>query len=313
MILTNRKDQKIGSAMERGHGSLNQLEQGIAQWLPRVPANTPISERWRSSFYVTDTPIGKLAEWRLVLEQPVAPFQKVLYARYTEQLVLLLLVLLSSLVLAEFLIRKIAAKTEQLASFATLLPLDIGMCIQPVWPESHLTEYAQLIGKFKEMAGSLAAQFKDNRRLRDTLEELVVQRTLAFANSERKYRLLIESSHDIIYTLNRDGVFTFVSKAWTALLGHKISEVVGRPLMPFVHPDDLARCMASMEEVFQGGQAQFNIEYRVLHVNGSWRWHTSNAVPLRDAVGTVIGYEGIASDITERKLTDCLLYTSRCV
>ena len=43
--------------------------------------------------------------------------------------------------------------------------------------------------------------------------------------SEEKYRLLIENSHDIIYTLTPNGIFTFVSPSWTALLGHPVNEV----------------------------------------------------------------------------------------
>ena len=44
----------------------------MAQWLPRLPPNTSISERWQSSTYVTETTLGRAGEWRLVLEQPVA-------------------------------------------------------------------------------------------------------------------------------------------------------------------------------------------------------------------------------------------------
>ena len=123
----------------------------------------------------------------------------------------------------------------------------------------------------------------------------------AMRESEEKHRLLIENSHDIIYTLTPDGVFTFVSAAWTELLGHPVTQVAGQPFQPFVHPDDLAGCMAWLQKVIETGQRQEGVEYRVRHINGSWRWHTSSAVPLRDEAGTIIGFEGIARDITERR------------
>ncbi len=119
--------------------------------------------------------------------------------------------------------------------------------------------------------------------------------------SEESYRLLIENSHDIIYTLNTDGLLTFVSRAWTALLGHQVDQVVGQPFQPFVHPDDVAVCMAWLRKMAESGQRQEGVEYRVLHLDGSWRWHTSNAVPIMDESGTIVGFEGTARDITERK------------
>jgi len=119
--------------------------------------------------------------------------------------------------------------------------------------------------------------------------------------SEEKYRLLIENSHDIIYTLSPDGVFRYVSPSWTSLLGHPVSDVIGRSFTQFVHPDDIPRCMQFLKKTINEGCPQPYIEYRVRHADGSWRWNSSKSVPLRDDHGKVTGYEGIASDITERK------------
>jgi PAS domain S-box-containing protein len=123
----------------------------------------------------------------------------------------------------------------------------------------------------------------------------------ALQESEEKHRLLIENSHDIIYTLTPEGVFTFVSPAWTVLLGHPVSQVYGQPFQQFVHPDDLAGCMVFLHAAIDTGQRQEGVEYRVRHIDGSWHWHTSSAVPLRDESGTVICFEGTARDITESK------------
>jgi PAS domain S-box-containing protein len=124
----------------------------------------------------------------------------------------------------------------------------------------------------------------------------------ALRESEEKYRILIENSHDIIFTLSTDGVFTFVSPSWTTLLGHSLDQVTGKPFQQFVHPDDLAGCMAMLQKVIATGQRQDRAEaYRVRHADGSWRWHVTNAVPIKDAAGIVVGGEGIARDITERK------------
>jgi len=122
--------------------------------------------------------------------------------------------------------------------------------------------------------------------------------------SEEKYRLLIENSPDIFFTLDPEGVILFVSSAWTVLLGHPVTQVVGRPFRQFVHPDDLARYQAFMQRAVEAGQRQTGIEYRLQHADGSWRWYNTRAVPQKDDADTVVGYEGIASDITERKPTE---------
>jgi PAS domain S-box-containing protein len=123
----------------------------------------------------------------------------------------------------------------------------------------------------------------------------------ALGKSEEKFRLLVENSHDIIYTLTADGVFTFVSPAWTTLLGHPVNQVAGQPFQQFVHPDDVPACMVWLQKVIETGQRQEGIEYRVRHIDGSWYWHTSSAVPLSDKTGTVVGFEGTARDISGNK------------
>ena len=128
-----------------------------------------------------------------------------------------------------------------------------------------------------------------------------VRMEAALKASEEKHRLLIENSHDIIYTLSAEGFFTFVSSAWTTLIGHPVKDVVGRSFSDFVHPDDLAACHAWLRNILETEARAENVEYRVSHRDGSWRWHTSSAVPLFDSDGKIVGFEGTASDITERK------------
>jgi len=123
----------------------------------------------------------------------------------------------------------------------------------------------------------------------------------ALFESEEKHRQLIENSHDIIYTINSDGVLVFISPAWTALLGHPVSQVVGQQVQQFLHPEDIPTCLTFFQKVIETGQRQKGVEYRVKHLNGKWYWHMSSAVPLRDKTGTIIGFEGISTDITERK------------
>jgi len=122
--------------------------------------------------------------------------------------------------------------------------------------------------------------------------------------SEEKHRLLIENSHDIIYTLDRQGVFTFVSPSWAMLLGHPENQVLGQSFQPFVHPEDVKRCELFFRQAMETGQPQVGVEYRIKNAGGGWRWHVSNVTPLKDSEGVVLGLEGSASDVTDRKLAE---------
>jgi PAS domain S-box-containing protein len=123
----------------------------------------------------------------------------------------------------------------------------------------------------------------------------------ALRESEDKFRNFVENANDIVYSLSKEGRFTYVSPNWEDILGHKAEQVVGEKIESFVHPDDLKRCRDFLQRILETGKKQDGIEYRVQHRNGEWRWHMSNASPLKDEKGTVISYIGIARDVTDRK------------
>lgn len=129
--------------------------------------------------------------------------------------------------------------------------------------------------------------------------------------SLEKFQALVENSHDIIYSLNQEGQFTYVSPSWEMLLGYPISQVMGKSFEPFVHPEDVSVCYNFLKRVIETGQRQAGVEYRVMHADGSWRWHTTNANPILNKSKEVVGLNGIARDITDSKLAHDLLQAER--
>jgi diguanylate cyclase (GGDEF)-like protein/PAS domain S-box-containing protein len=123
----------------------------------------------------------------------------------------------------------------------------------------------------------------------------------ALKESEEKFRMLVENSYDIIYTLDPKGVFTFVSPVWTRLLGHEPEEVVGKSYRSFIHPEDIPACKEFLEKMIATGERQTGVEYRTLHKKGYWLWHTSSSVPFFAEDGSIQGFYGIDRDITERR------------
>jgi PAS domain S-box-containing protein len=111
----------------------------------------------------------------------------------------------------------------------------------------------------------------------------------------------VESANDLVYTIDPDGVFTYISPNWLEFVGEPAEKAVGTSFEPYVHPEDLHLCQNFLQLVLSTGKKQSSVEYRVRRCDGSWRWHYSNGAPLTDADGNVVGYLGIARDITDRK------------
>ncbi|HJW71647.1 MAG TPA: PAS domain S-box protein [Geothrix sp.] len=127
--------------------------------------------------------------------------------------------------------------------------------------------------------------------------------------SEEKFRAYIEQSIDVIFTLDADGNFTFVSPAWERHFGYPVKEVIGHAFAPFVHPDDIQPCFAFLTEVLATGHGGASPPYRVKHADGSWRWFRANGIRLSTAVGAP-QFMGVAHDITERRQAEEALKAS---
>ena len=122
--------------------------------------------------------------------------------------------------------------------------------------------------------------------------------------SEQKFRTFVEDANDIIYTLNLAGEFQYLSPNLREILGFDPADFLGQYIASIVHPDDLQSCRAFLMRLLETKQKQSGLEYRVRHQDGDWRWHVTNASPLLDPDGTLIGMLGIAHDISERKANE---------
>ncbi|THF47086.1 MAG: PAS domain S-box protein, partial [Methylophaga nitratireducenticrescens] len=64
----------------------------------------------------------------------------------------------------------------------------------------------------------------------------------ALNESETKFRAFVENANDIIYSLSLDGTLTYASPNWSEILGHPLTDVIGRNFEYFIHPDDISAC-----------------------------------------------------------------------
>jgi PAS domain S-box-containing protein len=107
---------------------------------------------------------------------------------------------------------------------------------------------------------------------------------------------LFRLSRDLICVSTTDGRFLRLNPAWEKTLGLPREQMVGRPFLEFVHPDDMA---ATREETMAlaEGRETVSFENRYRTAEGRWRWLLWNATADLDA-GVIYA---TARDITERK------------
>jgi two-component system, cell cycle sensor histidine kinase and response regulator CckA len=230
----------------------------------------------------------------LILEQPIAPFQKTLHSNYTGKLTLFFLILLGSLALAELLSRRAIATLEKLYLITNDLPDKLtteGEKI--VWPESNIEDTHYLIKNFQNMSRSLAEQFVEirqiNTSLRQQMEELKESEE-RFAGMFRRHSavmFLLEPETGAIVDANL-AAETFYKYPRTSLLKMNISDI------NMFSEDD---CKDILQEVRLGQKNFFVAE----HKDAEGAIHTvevhSTLIPVQDSAKLF----SIINDISERK------------
>ena len=108
-------------------------------------------------------------------------------------------------------------------------------------------------------------------------------------------------SLDMLCCLDFNGYFKRLNPSWERTLGFTPDEMMSRPFIEFVHPDDRDRTLKQNREVRTGGNA-LGFENRYLCKDGSYRWLLWNAAA--DADGRVI--YSVARDVTAKKEADAV-------
>jgi len=180
------------------------------------------------------------------------------------------------------------------------------------------------IGALKRGAYDYLRKPYNPPELLKTVENALQKRRLAvenariaqrLENSEKMYRYLVDSSPDIIYTLNHEGCFTFVNDRAYQLLGYSREELIGRHYSVLVHEEDQERARYVFNERRVDERASRNVELRLKCNNSAAGDRTFNNTLMTislNAIGMHVpgeevakheffGTYGVARDITDRK------------
>jgi diguanylate cyclase (GGDEF)-like protein/PAS domain S-box-containing protein len=123
----------------------------------------------------------------------------------------------------------------------------------------------------------------------------------ALEASEARFRLLTESSLDLISVIEADGTLRYQSGALRSLLGYDPADTVGRNVFELVHRDDAESLRAAMRRIVEKRQSSSPIEVRFRHRDGTWRTFESLGTNCLDNPH-ILGVVFNSRDVTDRKV-----------
>jgi PAS domain S-box-containing protein len=131
----------------------------------------------------------------------------------------------------------------------------------------------------------------------------------ALAESREHYRWSVDLSPQVPWTAGPDGNVEEVGPRWLDLTGMAPQEALGTGWLGAVHPDDLARTVATWSNHLSSGMP-VDVDYRIRLRDGGYRWMRARASARRDARGAVLRWYGTLEDVHAERLAQTALSQS---
>jgi PAS domain S-box-containing protein len=220
--------------------------------------------------------------WGLVTEQSWA----VLLAsgqRYVRFLfILLVLGLVAPALVVMIGVRRITEPINQLITATEAVAAGDFGHLTTVKTDDEIEELSQ---QFNQMSARLAESYS------------------ALREREERLSLVIEGNNDGIWDWNLRTDEIYFSPHWKAMLGYQVEELTDcfESWERLLHPDDLEQARMQLQSYLDGQSQIYQLEHRLRHKDGSYRWILARGIALRDAEGKPYRMAGSHTDITERR------------
>jgi diguanylate cyclase (GGDEF)-like protein/PAS domain S-box-containing protein len=143
------------------------------------------------------------------------------------------------------------------------------------------------------IAGSLLVIRRDAQTLRAAAEEL--------AESEERYRVLVENAHELVRLHGADGHPFFVSPSAITLLGYTPEECIAARPFAFVHEEDVGLAKYTLRRFQMGELKNGLVTYRLRRRDGEYRWFEFNFTRVDGPGGELRHYQSAGRDVTVRR------------
>ena len=110
----------------------------------------------------------------------------------------------------------------------------------------------------------------------------------------------MESQHDLVCSYLPDTTLTLVNEAFCRFFGKRREELIGSSILKLNTPDQHAQILGRIRSLMKYPKIM-TIERNIAAANGDEKWHQWVIYPVFDEGGTVVEFQAIGHDITERK------------
>ena len=137
----------------------------------------------------------------------------------------------------------------------------------------------------------------------------------ALRESEEKYRRLLVATTDYIYSVNLSNGHAGVTShgpGCESVTGYTQWEFATDPYLWYrvIYEGDRAKVLAQIDRILHD-QPLAPLEHRIVRKDGQVRWVLNTTIAHRNHQGRLVGYDGLVSDVTQRKLAEIALQESQ--
>lgn len=173
-----------------------------------------------------------------------------------------------------------------------------ALCVIDTVPRDDLTPLQRQ--GLSLLARQVMVELEGRRRDRDVIAQQRLD-AAAVADSDRMFRTLADTMPQMVWSTLPDGYHDYYNARWYEYTGVPAGSTDGDAWNGMFHVDDQPKAWEKWRHSLASGDP-YEIEYRLRHRDGLYRWTLGRALPIRDAQGQIIRWIGTCTEIHEQKL-----------
>ena len=180
----------------------------------------------------------------------------------------------------------------------TTLELDEGPALSIIFTDLTAQKEQQRQLHFKNEQLEIARQNAD--KMNEELEDIVKERTKDLMISREYFKFLANNIPVIIWTANKEGQLDYINRQWYEYTGFNLEESKTKQ-SELVHPDDLEKSSSEWRKaLYEKKKYEQDVRFK-RRSDGTYRWHHTQAIPIKDENGNITSWIGTNIDIDDQK------------